>query len=145
MRFDRIIYSTGTDDRTIRSAFPVLARRPIILVMAAVVAIMCSILIFEVLERTPANQQPPFSSPRFPERTLADTNVRRATVAIHARTFRAYGPDSTAGMRRPRHQSKAGRARMLARQLEHGMGWPANAAALPPQSSFADGQEGRQP
>eukprot|EP00291_Cryptomonas_curvata_P019372 CAMPEP_0172164562 /NCGR_PEP_ID=MMETSP1050-20130122/7912_1 /TAXON_ID=233186 /ORGANISM="Cryptomonas curvata, Strain CCAP979/52" /LENGTH=158 /DNA_ID=CAMNT_0012834909 /DNA_START=122 /DNA_END=598 /DNA_ORIENTATION=- len=147
MRFDRIIYLTGTDDRAIRSAFPVLARRPMILVMAAVVAIMCSILIFEGLESPPAKRPPPATSPRFPERTRADADARtarRSTVAMPARAFRAYGPDSAAGMRRPRHESaaKAGRARMLVRQLERGMGWPTGGA---PETPIARGKEGRRP
>jgi hypothetical protein len=118
-----------------------------ILVMAAVVAIMCSILIFEGFERPTSKRQPPTSNPRFQERIRADTGVRRSTAAMPARTFRAYGPDSAATMRRPRHQSavSAGRARMLARQLERGMGWPAGAAEEPPQTPFARGQQWRQP
>jgi hypothetical protein len=120
-----------------------------ILVMFAVLAILCSILIFKELQRTPAKRQPRSSSPRAQDSIRTDANAhaaRRSTVAMHARTFRAYGPDATAGRRRPRHESaaKAGRARVLARQLERGMGWPAGESAGLPHTPVERGQQRRE-
>ena len=121
MNIGRKIYYHGNDDKSIRSAFPSLVRRPIFLILGVLVLVICSILFFEKIEHQPRRRDTSTPSPKLGRGAAS----RQADVSKGFKSsFQSYGPDSITSWRRRRSRPAAEilRANIVARQLERKMG-----------------------
>ena len=126
MRFGTCNNQNRSDDKTIRSAFPILVRRPIFFVTVLLILVLVTVLAFEQLKREPAKHEvPPSAMSRFDRMRTFEKHANTIEYAPNPQ-FPSYGPDSISSLRRRRRsesKAAAGRARILARQLERRMGW----------------------